>query len=84
MGMIFENLTDEELCDLDYSEYTIKQNGYRHLPLEKKKEYIKLITGFKEKTVCEDETEAYEYWKEHYNFNKEDCCNLRRKRDEEK
>lgn len=30
-------------------------------------------------TVCEDETEAYEYWKEHFNFNKEDCCNLRKR-----
>ena len=69
----------EKWFDIDYSEYTIKQNGYKHLPLEKKKEYIKLITGFKEMTVCEDESEAYEYWREHFNHNKEDCCNLRRK-----
>lgn len=68
----------EKWFDLDYSEYTVKHGGYKHLPLEKKKEYIKLITGFKEMTVCEDETEAYEYWKEHFNHNKEDCCNLRR------
>lgn len=68
----------EKWFDLDYSEYTVKHGGYKHLPLEKKKEYIQLITGFKEMTVCEDETEAYEYWKEHFNHNKEDCCNLRR------
>lgn len=64
--------------DIDYSEYTVKQRGYRHLPLEKKKEYISKITGFKEMSVCEDEQEAYEYWKENFNHNPNDCCNLRR------
>lgn len=68
----------EKWFDIDYSEYTVKHGGYRHLPLDRKKEYIKKITGFKEMTVCEDETEAYEYWKEHFNHNKDDCCNLRR------
>ena len=63
--------------DIDYSEYTVKQSGYNHLPLEKKLEYIKNITGFKEMTVCEDETEAYEYWKANFNHNPNDCCNLR-------
>ena len=29
-------------------------------------------------SVCEDEDKAYEYWKDNYNPNKEDCCNLRR------
>ena len=64
--------------DIDYSEYTVKQSGYKHLPLEKKKEYISKIKGFKEITVCEDETEAYEYWKNNFNPNPKDCCNLRR------
>lgn len=68
----------EKWFDIDYNEYTVKQNGYRHLPLKTKQKYIENITGFKEKTVCEDETEAYEYWKYHYNHNKDDCCNLRR------
>ena len=45
---------------------------------EKKKEYISKITGFKEITVCEDETEAYEYWKNNFNHNPNDCCNLRK------
>lgn len=70
----------EKWFDLDYSEYTVKQGGYRHLPLERKKEMLKRITGFKELTVCEDETEAYEYWKQYVNPNKDDCCNLRMKR----
>ena len=64
--------------DIDYSPYTLHQGGYDHLPLETKKELIKRITGFKEMTVCEDETEAYEYWKHNFNNNPDDCCNLRR------
>ena len=64
--------------DIDYSEYTIKQSGYQHLPLDKKKEYISKITGFKEMTVCEDESEAYEYWQHNFNHNPNDCCNLRK------
>lgn len=65
--------------DIDYSDYTVKQSGYYHLPLEKKKALITNLTGFKEMTVCEDESEAYEYWKNNFNANKNDCCNLRLK-----
>ena len=64
--------------DIDYSDWTVKQSGYRHLPLEKKKELLKNITGFAQITVCEDESEAYEYWKDNVNHNPDDCCNLRR------
>jgi DNA repair photolyase len=71
----------EKWFDIDYSEYTVKQGGYRHMPLLKKLEYINKITGFKEMTVCEDESEAYEYWKTHFNHNPDDCCNLRIKED---
>lgn len=63
--------------DIDYSRYTIKHGGYQHLPLDEKVKDIELITGFKEITVCEDETTAYEYWKNNFNPNKDDCCNLR-------
>lgn len=63
---------------IDYSEYTVKSGGYRHLPLDKKKELTKLITGFKDVTVCEDEPEAYEYWKRNFNPDPDDCCNLRK------
>ena len=63
--------------DIDYSEYIVKQSGYNHLPLSKKKQYISKITGFKEMSVCEDETIAYNYWQEHFNHNPNDCCNLR-------
>ena len=46
---------------IDLSEYSVKQSGYKHLPLEKKKELISKIYGFKESSVCEDESEAYAY-----------------------
>ena len=62
---------------IDLSEYTLKCGGYNHLPLYKKIEYMKNITGFKEITVCENEDKAYEYWKHHFNPNPYDCCNLR-------
>lgn len=64
--------------DIDYSEYTVKAHGYLHLPLEKKILLLGNITGFKEMSVCEDEDEAYQYWKTHVNQNEDDCCNLRR------
>lgn len=64
--------------DIDYSRYTVKHGGYQHLPLEVKKQYLEGITGFKERSVCEDETKAYEYWKKNFNHNPDDCCNLRK------
>ena len=63
--------------NIDYSKHTIKQSGYEHLPLEEKKRIISKIK-IPEISVCEDEDNAYEYWKENFNPNKEDCCNLRR------
>ena len=63
--------------DLDYKKYIVKQNGYNHLSLEEKKKLVAKLKGFKELTVCEDETEAYNYWKKNVNYNSEDCCNLK-------
>lgn len=63
--------------DIDYSPYVVSQSGYLHRTLEDKKNLLKLITGFKQVSVCEDETEAYEYWKNNVNPNPNDCCNLR-------
>lgn len=63
---------------LDYSDYTAKQSGYQHLPLEKKIGYLSKITGFDEVSVCDDTDEGYAYFRECVNWNKEDCCNLRK------
>ncbi len=62
--------------EIDFSQYTLKQSNYLHLPLEVKKKQLEFITGFKELTVCEDVTEHYNYWRDNVNPNKEDCCNL--------
>ncbi len=67
----------EKWFDIDYSKYTIKQNGYNHLPLDEKLRIIDKIK-INEISVCEDEDKAYEYWKNNFNPNKDDCCNLRR------
>ena len=62
---------------VDLTKYELKSAGYKQLPLEVKKEYLSKITNFKEKSVCEDVEEHWNYWKENYNFNPDDCCNLR-------
>lgn len=61
--------------NIDYSKHTIKENSYEHLPLEYKKEIISKIK-ISNISVCEDVTSHYEYWKNNYNPNKDDCCNL--------
>ena len=66
----------EKWFDIDFTPYTVKESGYKHLPLEKKIELLQNIKG-KEISVCEDESKAYEYWKWNVNPNPSDCCNLR-------
>lgn len=51
----------EKWFDIDYSDYTIKHGGYKHLPLDRKKELLKKITGFSQVSVCEDEDNAYAF-----------------------
>ena len=62
--------------DLDFTKYTHKESGYYHLPIEEKKALIKEIIGFPQLSVCEDCTDAYNYWKAYVNYNPADCCNL--------
>ena len=66
----------EKWFDIDYSKYKLKQSGYRHLELDEKRRILDKIK-IPNISVCEDYTEHYEYWKENYNPNKDDCCNLR-------
>ena len=61
---------------IDYFEYVLKEGNYRHLPLEKKLEILSGIKGHTV-TVCDDVKEHYEYFKENFNPNPDDCCNLR-------
>lgn len=64
--------------NIDYHDYTVKQGGYLHMPLYRKLEYLDYVRGYKHITVCEDEEEAYNYWKNYFNPNPDDCCNLRK------
>jgi len=60
---------------IDYSDYTLKEWWYNHLPLDKK---IQLLSKIKKNqiSVCEDVDEHYQYRKHHFNYNPDDCCNL--------
>lgn len=62
--------------DIDYSKHTLKEGGYQHLPLEEKKRILAKIK-IPTISVCEDVQEHYDYWKDNFNPNKDDCCNLR-------
>lgn len=62
--------------DIDYSKYTLKENGYLHLPLAEKQRMLSRITGFKEISVCDDVTEHYDWFRNNVNHNPENCCNL--------
>lgn len=64
--------------DIDYSDYSVNQSGYKHMPIQKKLRYLKKITGFKELSVCEDLSWTYHYWQRNINHNPDDCCNLRK------
>ena len=62
---------------IDYSKFTLKENGYEHLQLKEKKrilDKVKIPTI----SICEDVDKHYKYWEENFNPNKNDCCNLRR------
>lgn len=63
---------------IDYSDFTLKAGGYWHLPLERKIEYLSEIKK-DQISVCDDVPEHYEYFKRNFNYNADDCCNLRRK-----
>ena len=58
-----------------FEDYKIKENGYRHLSLDKKKAVLDNLS-FKEITVCDDVQSHYDYFKKNFNHNPEDCCNL--------
>jgi len=65
--------------NINYEDWTHKEGGYLHLPLEKKINAMTYLKNrFESITVCEDVTEDYEYWKNNFNPNKDDCCNLRK------
>lgn len=63
--------------DIDYSKFNLKEGGYEHLPLDEKKRILERVK-IPIVSVCEDVDEHYNYWRDNFNPNKNDCCNLRR------
>ena len=63
--------------DIDWSPYTLKIGNYRHLPLERKIELLGRL-DFKG-SVCDDVPDHYHWFRENFNHNPDDCCNLRLK-----
>ena len=62
--------------NIDYSKFNIKENNYEHLSLDEKKRILEKVK-IPIVSVCEDVDEHYDYWKNNFNPNKDDCCNLR-------
>ena len=62
--------------NVDYEKFTLNHSGYNHLQLEDKKRILSKVK-IPVISICEDVDEHYEYWKNNFNPNKEDCCNLR-------
>ena len=60
---------------MDFSEYSVRSGGYRHLPLDRKLEYLKDFDS-QRVSVCEDVPEHYEFFKNHFNPNPDNCCDL--------
>ena len=63
--------------NIDYSKFTLKEGGYEHLPLDYKTRILSKVK-IPIISICEDVDKHYDYWKENFNPNKDDCCNLRR------
>lgn len=67
---------------IDYSKYGLFSMGYNHLSLYDKIALVRTLDGKKKQiSVCEDEPEAYKFWRAYFNPNPDDCCNLRRNKE---
>jgi len=62
--------------DYDYSFHTLNYGGHQNIELETKIELLSHIDGFEQCSVGEFVAEHHRYFRDNYNFNKEDCCNL--------
>lgn len=62
--------------EIDFKNYKVHYSNYYHLTLEDKICIVDKI-NISSKTVCEDVTDHFIYWRDNVNPNKSDCCNLR-------
>ena len=72
------NTTIARRFEVDLNDFPVRDAGYCHMSLDHKLEVLSKITGFKEITICDDCTEHYDYFRDHFNPNPKDCCNLRK------
>ncbi len=69
----------EKLFKIDFSEYSLKFGGFKHLPLTKKIELVNRINNIDQISVGEYVYDHYLYFRDYVNFNKDDCCNLNKR-----
>lgn len=72
------NSTIAKRFNVNPDDFPVREAGYWHYSLDHKLEVLSKITGFKEISVCDDNSEHYEYFRDHFNPNPKDCCNLRK------
>lgn len=66
----------EKWFPIDWLLWSVRESGYKHMSLDVKLSLLAPFTSFKQISVCDDCTEHYNYWKDHFNPNPSDCCNL--------
>jgi hypothetical protein len=72
------NTTIARRFQVKMDDFPVSDATYSHMSLEHKLDVLSNIKGFKEVTVCDDCTEHYNYFRDHFNPNPLDCCNLRK------
>lgn len=71
------NTTIARRFGADISDFPVRDAGYLHYSLEHKLEVLSKIKNM-QITVCDDCTEHYDYFRDRFNPNPDDCCNLRK------
>jgi DNA repair photolyase len=70
------NYNIKKWFDIIYDDYTLKFGGFDHLQLTQKIDLVNKITGFNQVSIGEYVYDHYIYFRDHVNYNKQDCCNL--------
>lgn len=71
------NTTIAKRFSVDTEDFPVHDAGYMHYSLEHKLEVLSHIKNM-QVTVCDDCTEHYNFFRDHFNPNPNDCCNLRK------
>ncbi len=71
------NATIAKRFGVSTDSFPVRDAGYMHYSLEHKLEILHKITNM-QVTACDDCTAHYEYFRDHFNPDPNDCCNLRK------